>query len=36
MTVVSGGVQDLRLGVALLGGDSDTLFWPLVPHLHPL
>lgn len=36
MTVVSGGVQDLRLGVALLGGDSDTLFWPLVPHFHPL
>ena len=36
MKVVSSGVQHLRLGVALLQGDSGTLFWSLVPHFHPL
>ena len=36
LTVVSSGVQDLRLGVALLGGDLDTFYWLLVPHFHHL
>lgn len=30
------GAQDLRLGAALLGGDLDTFFGPLVPHFHRL